>query len=66
MDNAARFGFINEQQLKNYATKKYNGDVKRARQDWQVRFFENKNNQDQLVSFTINQELVELNSYLAA
>lgn len=66
MDNAARFGFINEQQLKDYAIQKYNGDVKRARQDWQVRFFENKNSQDQLVSFTINQESVELNSYLAA
>jgi len=66
MDNAARFGFINEEQLNNYAFKHYEGDVKLARKDWQVRFFENRNSTGQLVSFTINQESVELNSYLAA
>ncbi|MGB1298820.1 MAG: alpha-glucosidase [Psychrobium sp.] len=66
MDNAARFGFINQEQLKRYADKHYQGDLKQANADWQVRFFENRDNENQLVSFTIDQESVELNSYLAA
>ncbi|MGB0834589.1 MAG: alpha-glucosidase [Psychrobium sp.] len=66
MDNAARFGFINQQQLKRYADKHYQGDLKQANADWQVRFFENRDSENQLVSFTIDQESVELNSYLAA
>jgi len=66
MDNAARFGFINEQQLNDYAIEHYSGNIKQARRDWQVRFFENRDSTGQLVSFTINQESVELNSYLAA
>ena len=41
MDNAARFGFISQTQLKQYANKHYKGDIKKARGDWQVRFFEN-------------------------
>lgn len=65
MDNAARFGFINQSQLQTYAEKHYQGNIKIARQDWQVRFFKNKNPQGQLISFTINQESVELNTYLA-
>ena len=65
MDNAARFGFINEQQLQRYADVQYAGDLKRARQDWQVRFLKNTNSKQELVGFSINQESVELNSYLA-
>ena len=41
MDNVARFGFISQTQLKQYANKHYKGDIKKARGDWQVRFFEN-------------------------
>ncbi|WNC73226.1 alpha-glucosidase [Thalassotalea psychrophila] len=65
MDNAARFGFINAEQLQTYANDKYQGDVELARKDWQVMFFENKSAQGALLGFSINQESVELNAYLA-
>lgn len=65
MDNAARFGFINAKQINKYAKKHYQGNLKQARADWQVRFFENKNQQSELIGFSINQESVELNTYLA-
>ncbi len=75
MDNAARFGFINQKQLQGYANKyfvknswfenKYQGDIEKARKDWQVRFFENRDAEKNLLGFSINQESVELNSYLA-
>ena len=64
MDNAARFGFISDEQLKKYATNHYQGDLKRARKDWQVRFFANTDKKGVLLGFSINQESVELNSYL--
>lgn len=65
MDNAARFGFINNAQLNAYAVKYHQGDMDKAKGDWQVRFFENRNTQGELLGFSINQESVELNSYLA-
>ncbi|RHW76255.1 alpha-glucosidase [Colwellia sp. RSH04] len=65
MDNAARFGFINDEQLTAYAQKHYQGDIDKARADWQVRFFVNKDKQGNLLGFSIDQESVELNSYLA-
>lgn len=65
MDNAARFGFISDKQLQLYAGKNYSGDLIKARKDWQVRFFENRNRSGKLLGFSINQESVELNSYLA-
>lgn len=65
MDNAARFGFINSEQINQYAKKHYKGNLKQARADWQVRFFENKNDKDELLGFSIDQESVELNTYLA-
>jgi len=65
MDNAARFGFINQQQLKSYADKNYIGDLERARQDWQVELHANKAIDGTLLGFSINQESVELNAYLA-
>ncbi len=65
MDNAARFGFINEQQLQRYADLHYAKDLNRARQDWQVRFLKNTSDQNKLLGFSISQESVELNSYLA-
>lgn len=64
MDNAARFGFINQAQLTAYAHKHYQGDLAKAKQDWQVRFFENRDKKGQLLGFSINQESVELNAYL--
>jgi putative isomerase len=64
MDNAARFGFINEAQLQKYATKNQLS-LTQARVDWQVRFFENTAQNGELLGFSINQESVELNSYLA-
>ena len=64
MDNAARFGFINKEQLQEYANKHHQGDLTLAKQDWQVRFFENRDKAGGLLGFSINQESVELNSYL--
>ena len=64
MDNAARFGFINEQQIKAYAGKYHAGDIKKANKDWQVKIFENRNSAGELVGYSIDQESVELNSYL--
>uniref|UniRef100_UPI0032213FFD alpha-glucosidase n=1 Tax=Intrasporangium sp. TaxID=1925024 RepID=UPI0032213FFD len=65
MDNAARFGFIDNDQLQRYADSRYAGDVERARKDWQVLFLENRAPDGRLVGFSINQESVELNAYLA-
>jgi len=65
MDNAARFGFINAEQLTDYAKEKYQGDTLKARKDWQVMFYENNNSAGELLGFSINQESVELNTYLA-
>ncbi|MCI2282947.1 hypothetical protein L3081_05500 [Colwellia sp. MSW7] len=65
MDNAARFGFINQQQLQKYADKRKQGDLELARKDWQVRFFKNVDANNKLLGYSIDQESVELNSYLA-
>ncbi|QBG36045.1 alpha-glucosidase [Litorilituus sediminis] len=65
MDNAARFGFISDEQLQAYANKHYQGDLDKSRADWQVNFFANKGDKGQLLGYSINQESVELNSYLA-
>ncbi|MDN5794328.1 MAG: alpha-glucosidase [Intrasporangium sp.] len=65
MDNAARFGFIDNDQLQRYADREYGGDVERARKDWQVLFLENRAPDGKLIGFSINQESVELNAYLA-
>jgi putative isomerase len=65
MDNAARFGFISDSQLKAYAAKKHQGDIEQARKDWQVMFYENVSEKGELLGFSINQESVELNTYLA-
>jgi putative isomerase len=65
MDNAARFGFISQEQLINYAKSNYQGDVEQARKDWQVMFYENRDSSGELLGFSINQESVELNTYLA-
>ncbi|MDT0604358.1 alpha-glucosidase [Thalassotalea castellviae] len=64
MDNAARFGFINQTQLTAYSQKHYQGNLAKAKKDWQVRFFENRDRQGQLLGFSIDQESVELNAYL--
>ena len=55
MDNAARFGFIEPDQLKRYADKTYGGDMARARQDWNVFFFENHEDDGSLIGFSIDQ-----------
>lgn len=64
MDNAARFGFINHAQLTEYAAQKYQGNIEQARKDWQVMFYENRNKAGELLGFSLNQESVELNTYL--
>lgn len=65
MDNAARFGFINPDQLQRYADNTYGGDLAKARQDWNVFFFENHQDNGDLIGFSIDQESVELNAFLA-
>lgn len=65
MDNAARFGFISPAQLSLYAAQHYQGNIEQARKDWQVMFYENRDATGQLLGFSINQESVELNTYLA-
>jgi putative isomerase len=65
MDNAARFGFINAEQLSDYAKQEYQGDLIEARKDWQVMFYQNNGDSGELLGFSINQESVELNTYLA-
>lgn len=65
MDNAARFGFINKKHQQDYADKNYKGRLDRARKDWQVELLANKTVDGKLLGFSINQESVELNAYLA-
>lgn len=65
MDNAARFGNIDQNQLLEYAKKYHKGNFEKARQDWEVKFFNSyspKNNQ--INGFSLNQESVDLNSFL--
>lgn len=65
MDNAARFGFIEPDQLEAYVDHVYGGDLEIARKDWEVRFFENRDVEGRLLGFSVNQESVELNAFLA-
>jgi len=65
MDNAARFGFISAVQLQQYAEKYYQNDIRQARKDWQVEMLPNYAANGELLGFSINQESVELNAYLA-
>ncbi len=60
-----RFGFIEQDQLQRYADKAYGGDIDKARQDWNVAFFENHEDDGSLIGFSIDQESVELNAFLA-
>ncbi len=64
MDNAARFGFISEEQLHGYAKQNYEGDTAKALQDWQVSFRENHDDNGALTGYSIAQESVDQNSYL--
>ena len=63
-DNAANFGFISDEQLQAYAEKEHDGNMVLARADWTPRFFQHKVNGEP-VGYTINQESVDINSYLA-
>ena len=64
-DNAANFGYIYDSQLQVYADQNYGGDMVQARADWTPRFFQHKVDGEP-VGYTINQESVDINSYLAA
>lgn len=64
MDNAARFGFIDDAALQRYADRYFQGDLPRARADWQVRIFENRDSYGALRGYSINQESVDLNAFL--
>ena len=64
MDNAARFGFISDKQLDQYA-KKHRLSRADARKHWRVRILSNRNTQGQLLGFSIDQESVDLNSFMA-
>ncbi len=64
MDNAARFGFISNDQLSAYSHRYYLGDIRKAKRDWHVEFLENTDMEGNILGFSIAQEFVELNSYL--
>lgn len=65
MDNAARFGFIYDEQLQIYANKKHQGNLAAARKDWQVRFAENRDaTSNELLGFSMLQESVDQASYM--
>ncbi|MCW8330784.1 alpha-glucosidase [Photobacterium sp. SDRW27] len=63
MDNAARFGFINSEQLAQYALDT-NQTVEEAKKDWEVRFAENRSAEDELLGFSMLQESVDQASYM--
>ena len=71
MDNAARFGYIDEDQLQTYADNTHSeiadpvARLKAARADWTPRFFQNANEAGTKLGYSINQESVDINSYLA-
>ncbi|WP_028025768.1 alpha-glucosidase [Enterovibrio calviensis] len=65
MDNAARFGFITQEQTQAYADAHYDGDLLLARKDWQVRFAENRDAESNaLLGFSMLQESVDQASYM--
>lgn len=63
MDNAARFGFINKAQF-NKLSKSTSMSQEALKDLWRVKFLENKNSQGKLLGYSINQESVDLNSFL--
>lgn len=63
MDNAARFGFITKVQLKDLA-KSSSVSYGTLKDYWRVKFLENKSTQGKLLGYSINQESVDLNSFL--
>lgn len=64
MDNAARFGFISPEQLQAYADKYHSGDLQAAKKDWEVRFAENRGENNELLGFSMLQESVDQASYM--
>lgn len=64
MDNAARFGFISDEQLQAYADSHYGGNLPAARKDWEVRFAENRDDNGELLGFSMLQESVDQASYM--
>lgn len=64
MDNAARFGFISENQLKKFADDYHKGDLSEARNVWNVKFLENLDANNQSLGYSINQESVDQNSFM--
>lgn len=63
-DNAAVFGFISEEQLQAYADKNYNGDLKAASKDWELRVTEVRDSETQALNgYAIKQESVDQASY---
>lgn len=66
MDNAARFGFIDDDQLRREADRHYNGDLHAAQRDWRVGFYANRDEQQRLLGYSIDQESVDLNAFLYA
>lgn len=64
MDNASRFGFIDSDQLQEYADAKHGGNIALAKKDWEVRFAENRSDKGQLLGFSMLQESVDQASYM--
>ncbi len=64
MDDAARFGFIESDQMMQYAGCSLNGDIDSARIHWQPDFFQSSGSDGEGLGFTIGQESVDINAYL--
>lgn len=63
-DNAATFGFINEEQLRAFADDYHNGDLVAASKDWELRVTEVRNPETKALNgYTIDQESVDQASY---
>jgi len=64
MDNAARFCFITDELLQEYASEQHSGDLSAARALWTPSILRNHSEAGDLLGYSINQESVDQNSFL--
>ena len=65
MDDAARFGGLDSARLAAYAAARCRGDIACARRDWTPAIWENRDDRGVLAGYSLAQESVDLNAYLA-
>ena len=64
MDNAARFGFIEEHQLAAWATSHNISNIEAAREHWRIEIRQNTDDFGRLLGYTLDQSSVDINAYL--